>query len=96
VKARHTAFFEAESRRRLAASPRAARLARRELRGSPWPLGAAVVDPQRLRAVARFTWSGPIGTQRLGSLERRIAALPGIGTSGASTVGASLARDASD
>ena len=96
VKARHTAFFETESRRRLGASPRAARLARRELRRSPWPLGAAVIDPLRRRAVAKFTWSGPAGTERLESLERRIAALPGIGTSAASTVRASLARDASD
>ena len=94
VKARHTAFFEAESRRRLAVSPRAARLARRELRRSPWPLGAAVIDPQRRRAVARFTWSGPGGTERLASLERRIAALPGVGTSAASIVRARLAGDA--
>jgi hypothetical protein len=96
VKERHTAFFEAESHRRLEASPRAARLARRELRRSPWPLAAAVIDPPRRRAVARFTWSGQAGTERLESLERRIAALPGIGTSAASTVRASLARDASD
>ena len=94
VKARHTAFFEAESGRRLAASPRAARLARRELRRSPWPLGSAVIDPLRGRAVARFTWSGPSGNERLASLERRIAALPGVGTSAASIVRARLAGDA--
>ncbi len=96
VKSRHTAFFDEESRRRLAASPRAARLARRELRRSPWPLGAAVIDPVRLGALARFSWSGEHGAERLSSLERRIAELPGIGTSAASAVRASLARGASD
>ncbi|WP_232499550.1 hypothetical protein [Agromyces humatus] len=96
VKARHTAFFEEESRRRLAASPSAARLARRELRRSPWPLGAAAIDPVRLRALARFAWSGAAGAERLSSLERRIAELPGIGASAASAVRASLARDAAD
>lgn len=96
VKARHTAFFEEESRRRLAASQRAARLARRELRRSPWPLGAAVMDPVRRGALARFSWSRADGAERLSSLERRIAELPGIGASAASAVRASLARDASD
>jgi hypothetical protein len=96
AKARHTAFFDEESRRRLTASPRASRLARRELRRSTWPLGAHVVDPERRRSLARFTWSGAGGADRLASLEHRIAALPGIGTSGAAAVGASLARDASD
>ena len=90
-------FFDEESRRRLVASPRAARLARRELRRSPWPLGAAVDrSATRRRAVARFTWSGAGGAERLASLERRIAELPGIGPSAAAAVRASLARDASD
>lgn len=96
AKARHTAFFDEESRRRLVASPRAARLARREFRRSPWPLGADVVVPERRGALARFTWSGAGGAERLASLERRIAELPGIGPPAASAVRASLARDASD
>jgi hypothetical protein len=96
VKARHTAFFEQETRRRLAASPRAARLARHELRRSPWPLGAAAIDPALRRAVVRFAWSGTDGAERLACLEGRIAELPGVGSSAASAVGARLARGASD
>ena len=96
VKSRHTAFFEEESLRRLAASPRATRLARRELRRSPWPLGVAAIEPVRRRALSRFAWSGADGADRLSSLEQRIAELPGIGASAASAVRGSLARDASD
>lgn len=97
VKARHTAFFAEESRRRLAGSPRAARLARHELRRTRWPLGATSIDPVRRTALARFAWwGGADGAERRSSLEGRIAALPGIGSAAASAVCASLARGASE
>jgi hypothetical protein len=96
VKARHTAFFEQEARRRLAASRRAARLARHELRRSRWPLGDAAIDAAHRRAVVRLAWSGTDGAERLASLEGRIAELPGLGASAASAVGARLAQGTSD
>ncbi|MFF2368966.1 hypothetical protein [Agromyces sp. NPDC058110] len=54
IKARHSAFFEGETRSRLAGSARASRLARRELRRSAWPLGAAAVTKAERLALVRF------------------------------------------
>ncbi|MDR6906975.1 hypothetical protein J2X63_002683 [Agromyces sp. 3263] len=93
IRERHTRFFEAESGRRLPASRKAARLARRELRITPWPLGAAALAPGRRRALARFAWPGPEGRAALGTLERRIAGIPGIGTAAASVVSRRLEPD---
>ncbi|GAA1515294.1 hypothetical protein BJ978_002330 [Agromyces terreus] len=81
VKARHTRFFEAEAAGRLTASPRSARLARRELARSPWPLGSGSVAADDRRAFARFALghraggAGGTGAERLA---RGIRSLPGI------------------
>lgn len=91
VKARHTRFFEHEARRRLAESSKAARLARRELRRTPWPLGAsALTRPQRDTFHAE-TFGGEAGARRAASVEQRIAELPGIGEGAAASVGRTLA-----
>ena len=78
VKERHTRFFEEEVQRRLTASPRASRLARRELRRTAWPLGAAALTAEQRAAFSRFAFGGPEGDARAVELERGIRALPGV------------------
>lgn len=77
VKERHRRFFEGEARARLVSS-RAARLARRELRRTSWPLGSSALAPSEPAAFARFAFAGDVGGELLGSLERDIRDLPGI------------------
>jgi len=74
VKTRHSAFAD-ESARRLAASPRAARLARRELARSAWPLGSGSVATGDREALGRF--AVPDAEARA-ALARGIRSLPGI------------------
>jgi hypothetical protein len=95
VKARHAEFFEAEARARLGASARAARLARRELRRTAWPLGRSALEPVELTAFARIAFGGDAGRVALGGLERVIRALPGIDARTAASVTASLTALAS-
>lgn len=74
IKSRHRAFFAEEATSRLAI-PRAARLARRELARSAWPLGAAAVTADRRAAFARFAVPDALARERLA---RGIRSLPGI------------------
>ena len=78
VKRRHTRFFDEEVRRRLPTSGRTARLARRELRRTTWPLGSAALTVDERTGFARFTFGGPQGRALAADLERDIAALPGL------------------
>lgn len=91
VKARHTRFFDEETRRRLAVSPRAARLARGEWRRSGMPVGTELLGADDRRFFARFVWSGADGAARAGVIERRIRDLPGIGAVPAARMRADLA-----
>lgn len=77
VKERHGRFFEGEARARLGSS-RAARLARRELRRTSWPLGSSALAPPERAAFARFAFAGDAGGELLGGLEREMRDLPGI------------------
>ena len=86
VKQRHAEFFDEEARRRLAASPRAARLARRELRRTSWPLGSAALEPGERRAFARFAFGGEAGDALAEALARDIRALPGMDARTAASV----------
>lgn len=91
VKGRHTRFFDEEARRRLTASPRAARLARRELRRTTWPLGGAALTAEQRAGFSRFAFGGPEGEARAAGLERGIAALPGMDARTAAIVRRGLA-----
>lgn len=86
VKARHARFFEEEARRRLAASPKAARLARRELRGTALPVGIAAVEPAEREHFTRFVFARSSGDELADLIERRIAGLPGMDVRTASSV----------
>lgn len=87
VKERHTAFFAEEARTRLGASARAARLARRELRRTRWPLGSPALAPRDRAAFARFVFgSGSMAEE----LRDDILALPAMDARTAASVTAEL------
>jgi len=88
VKERHTAFFAGEARARLGASRRAARVARRELRRTRWPLGWPALAPDDRAAFARFAFGSGSMEQEL---RRDILALPGLDARTAASVTAGLA-----
>ncbi|TYL51132.1 hypothetical protein [Agromyces mariniharenae] len=90
VKARHVEFFEAEARARLGASTRAARLARRELRRTAWPLGRSALGPAELTAFARFAFGGEAGDAALRTLADEIREVPGLDARTAASVTAGL------
>jgi hypothetical protein len=78
LKARHTSFFGDEVHRRLSASKPAARLARRELRRTPLPLGSAVLEPADRAFFTRFTFDGDRGDALAAAIQRDIRNLPGM------------------
>lgn len=91
LKQRHTQFFEGEVQRRLAASPKAVRLARRELRRTAWPLGSAVLDAEERDAFTCFVFGGSEGSALAASIERHIDGLPGMDPRTGAIVGEKLA-----
>ena len=93
VKARHTSFFGDEVQRRLSASRRSARLARRELRRTPLPLGSAVLEPADRTFFARFAFGGERGDTLATAIERDIRKLPGIDERTARIVRGTLTPD---
>jgi hypothetical protein len=86
VKERHTRFFQEEAHRRLAASPKAARLARRELERTEWPLGSTVLGRADRDDLVRFVFGGDEGAVLAARLERDIARLPGLDGRAAASV----------
>ena len=90
VKARHAEFFEAEARARLGGSTRAARLARRELRRTAWPLGRSALEPAELVAFARLAFGGEAGDAALRTLAHEIREVPGLDARAAASVTAGL------
>ena len=78
IKDRHIRFLAEEAQRRLAASPRASKLTRTELRRAAWPIGAvdrAAADRTFFETVVFGT---PQGTAEAGRISTMLAALPGI------------------
>ena len=86
VKERHARFFDEEARPRLAASSRTARLARRELRRTAWPLGSSVLAPGERAAFARFAFGDDAGDELLQGVVRDIRGLPGVDARTAASV----------
>lgn len=72
VKRPHGTFLAADARDRLAASPRAGRLARRRLSRTTWPLGSAAEPPA---LVARLL-GDVVGAGELALVDARVDALP--------------------
>lgn len=78
IKARHTGFFAEESATRLASSPRAARLARDELRHGAWPIGAITRSHAERDIFETYVFGGADGHDRARELERLITDVPGL------------------
>lgn len=91
VKARQSLFFDEEARRRLAESEKAAKLTRKFLATTGWPLGAIVHTAEDREFFERQVYGGPEGQSRAAQLESRVAALPGIDAATAARVRAHLA-----
>ena len=91
VKGRHTMFFDEEVHGRLAASPKAVRLARHELRRTGWPLGRSALDPADREFFAGFVFGGDEGDELAAAVERDLRDLPGIDARTAAIVREGLA-----
>ncbi len=86
VKRRHGEFFATEAHDRLAASPKAGRLARRRLGRTTWPLGSQTEPPALL---ARLL-GDVVPASDLAAIDARANALPGL--TGLDPVARSAAR----
>lgn len=89
IKDRHIRFLAEEAQRRLAASGRASRLARREIKQSVWPLGAVERSDDDRSFFERIVFGTPAGTAEARHISDLLAALPGL-ASVAPTVSARL------
>ncbi|QNO37296.1 hypothetical protein H4J02_12800 [Protaetiibacter sp. SSC-01] len=90
VKDRHVAFLAEEAERKLAASARAARLARREIARAAWPIGAASIPAADRSFFEAFVFGEPDGRAAAAAIGERLAALPGMGAASGATVTARL------
>lgn len=89
VKDRHIKFLTEEAQRRLAASPRASKLTRREIKQAVWPIGAVERSDDDRSFFERIVFGGPEGALEAGRISHLLAALPGL-ASVAPTVSARL------
>jgi hypothetical protein len=89
IKDRHIRFLAEEAQRRLAASGRASRLARREIKQSVWPLGAVERSDEDRTFFERIVFGSPAGEAEARHISELLAALPGL-SSVAPTVSARL------
>jgi hypothetical protein len=90
LKERHIRFLAEEAGRRLAASPRAQRLTRRELLRSPWPIGALESPADDRNFFETFVFGAAEGRAEARRIADMVAALPGIGAGVGSTLNARL------
>jgi hypothetical protein len=79
VKERHIRFLSEEAERRLAASHRAQRLTRKELRRSAWPIGALESSADDRSFFERFVFGGHEGNAEAARIADAVGALPGMG-----------------
>lgn len=91
VKRRHSTFFAADARDRLAASPSAVRLARRRLSRMAWPLGSQSEPP----ALVAKLLGGVVPPSDLAAIDARLDAIPGLSGLGLATAAARSAKRAS-
>jgi hypothetical protein len=78
VKKRHAEFFDDESRRRLAESPRAAALTRKTLMTASWPIGAVDRATEDRSFFESYVFGGAEGGASAAEIEHQVAALPGM------------------
>jgi hypothetical protein len=78
VKKRHQAFFDDESRRRLADDPRAVKLTRKTLLTASWPIGAVDRAADDRSFLETYVFGGEAGVARAAEIESQVASLPGL------------------
>ncbi len=89
IKDRHIRFLAEEAQRRLAASPRASKLTRTEIKRSAWPIGAVDRAADDRTFFESIVFGSPTGATEAGRIRDLVAALPGL-ASVAPTVSARL------
>ena len=75
---RHIDFYSSQARSRLAASPRAQRLARLALRRFWHPVGSGVMPPEETQFLTRYLMGDQRGMEMAHRIDRRIDRLPGL------------------
>jgi hypothetical protein len=88
IKQRHAEFFEDDSRRRLADSPKSVRLTREALVKAAWPIGAVDRAAADRSFFESYLFGGEQGVASAELIESKIAALPGLDRG----IGASVAQ----
>jgi hypothetical protein len=78
VKARHAAFFEDETRRRLSDSPRAVQLTTKALLTSAWPIGAVDRAADDRAFFENYVFGGQEGLASADEIAAKVATLPGL------------------
>ncbi|HEX7834545.1 MAG TPA: hypothetical protein VF479_03645 [Pseudolysinimonas sp.] len=89
IKDRHIRFLAEEAQRRLAASPRASKLTRLEIKRAAWPIGAVDRSADDRTFFEHIVFGTPEGAVEAGRIRDLVAALPGL-ASVAPTVSARL------
>jgi hypothetical protein len=89
IKDRHIRFLAEEAQRRLAASPRASKLTRLEIKRAAWPIGAVDRSADDRTFFETIVFGTSEGAAEAGRIRDLVAALPGLG-SVAPTVSARL------
>jgi hypothetical protein len=89
IKDRHVRFLAEEAQRRLAASPRASKLTRTEIKRSAWPIGAVDRLADDRTFFEEVVFGTPAGAAEAVRIRDHVAALPGL-ASVAPTVSARL------
>jgi len=89
IKDRHIRFLAEEAQRRLAASPRASKLTRTEIKRAAWPIGAVDRSDDDRTFFETVVFGTPAGAAEALRIRDLIAALPGL-ASVAPTVSARL------
>jgi hypothetical protein len=89
IKDRHIRFLAEEAQRRLAASPRASKLTRTEIKRAAWPIGVVERSDDDRTFFETIVFGTPAGTAEALRIRDLIAALPGL-ASVAPTVSARL------
>jgi len=89
IKDRHIRFLAEEAQRRLAASPRASKLTRLEIKRAAWPIGAVDRSGEDRTFFETIVFGTPEGAAEAGRISALLGALPGL-SSVAPTVSARL------
>lgn len=89
IKDRHIRFLADEAQRRLAASPRASRLTRLEVKRAAWPIGSVDRAAEDRTFFEQIVFGTPEGVTEATRIRDLVAALPGL-ASVAPTVSARL------